>query len=401
MFPNDGVSCEKMAQKKDNMNVLVVGELHQDLFYRTDAFGRIADAISSDVQINLESLQANTSDVKSQLRGIVMKSIGRTAKKYGGESYIKRGGNGNNSATILAKINVPTGLCTVVGRGSDWMIPEVKALGIDTSTIFKKDAPTPISTIIEDPETTKIFVAPNFKKDMNFRGIKLPDNLYRNSLIVFFTPMDKKYKHLLEVANLSGKLTAFTLELQKIDNFPDLKECVGVKSEFLFCNLNDALKVCESEIGEKIPRMEEYKVKHEGEDAKIEADYQEMKVEKVDAVLREFANIRIYTMGKYGAWLRFGPKKEPRMLHQKIIDLPVINRTGAGDTFAAGFIGKLFEKIGSEQSYKEMSDGEKEWMFKVCLLYATAASALKVSTGDAPKKSDIVELIQKQKQKGK
>ena len=402
-----------MSSKK----VLVVGELHQDLFYKNEAYTELADSIAKYLSENLQSLQSYTNF--DTIRKVVSKSISSASKKIGGESYIKRGGNGNNSATLLAKIDVPVGLLTVVGTGSDWMFSEIESIGIDTTTIYKKDKPTPISTIIEDPEFTKIFVANNLKKDMNFEGITLPETLFDDALITFFTPMDLKYKALLHRAVSAGKITAFTLELQKIDNYNDLNSWVTKKAEFLFCNLDDGLKVCNTIITEPFESLEGYvssssessessgstestgstrSIGSDGKNAKItknmkklEWNYQVQKILRIDPLLGKFANVRIYTLGKYGAWIKF----EDKILYRGIIDVPVVNRTGAGDTFAAAFIAKLFEKIKSEEEYYNMTVEQKEWLFKVCLLFATGAAGVKVSTGNTPTKGEVIDLLQK------
>lgn len=383
-----------MSSQKPKHKILVVGELHQDLFYKTNAFSELADELANDLDKYIQELDKNNEISKENLRKIIIETMQRTSKKYGCETYTKRGGNGNNSATILAKLGVNVGLVTVVGQGSDWMFPEIQLLGIDTSTIFKKADPAPISTIIEDPEITKIFIANNLKKAMNFEGIEFPNHLFKDTFLMFITPMDYKYKHILEVAYHAEILTAFTLELQKIDNFNTLKSCVTIKTDFLFCNLDDAIKVCATQLKDPIDSFEFFKSKEASKNHKdIELAYQTYKVEKIDLVLRSFANVRIYTLGKYGSWVKFGAMLEERTIHQGIIEVKVKNRTGAGDTFAAGFIAKLSEQMNSIEEYRKKTMGERDWLFKVCLLYATSASALKVSTGDAPGKEEVIKNL--------
>jgi sugar/nucleoside kinase (ribokinase family) len=389
-----------VSTNNSKRKILVVGELHQDLFYKTDAFRELANEITSEIGKYLDQLKNPSDGLKKELRSIIIDTMQRTSKKYSCEAYSKRGGNGNNSATILARLGVNVGLATVVGQGSEWMFPEIQALGIDTSTIFKKVEPTPISTIIEDPEITKIFIATNLKKPMNFEGIEIPNTLFNDSFLIFITPMDYKYKHILDVAYHADKLTAFTLELQKIDNINTLKSCVSIKAEFLFCNLDDAIKVCSSELKEPIESFEAFKTKPLSKpNMDVEMAYQTYKVEKIDVILRNFSNVRIYTLGKYGSWVRFGTGQDERLIHQNIIEIKVKNRTGAGDTFAAGFIAKLYESVGSIEEYRKKTIGEKEWLFKVCLLYATGASALKVSTGEPPSKEDVIAILKSIKQK--
>ncbi|MCP4764401.1 MAG: hypothetical protein GY870_21685, partial [archaeon] len=79
----------------------------------------------------------------------------------------------------------------------------------------------------------------------------------------------------------------------------------------------------------------------------------------------------------------------------KIINVKVKNRTGAGDTFAAGFLAKLYESIKSAEDYRKKTDDEKEWIFKVCLLFATSAAAVKISKGLAPTREEIIKMLEK------
>ena len=414
------------VQGINSKKVLVVGELHRDLFYRNKLFTRLATEIAHVIALNVEtyykmkkkeinvkeaadqdagdkgngdhkseseSYSQNMEELEEELRKKILKTIDLTDKKYSGTAYLKRGGNGNNSAELLAKIGVNTGLLTVIGEDSEWMVDEIKKNGINTSTIFKKKVTTPISTIVEDPNITKIFLADNLKKEMNFSNIDLPDNLFDSTLICFITPMDFKYKNILQMARSENILTAFTLELQKIKGISDLRKCVPITADFMFCNLDDAVSVCRTEIEEPLESMEDYikKRKQEGEQnqKKIEWEYQVEKINRVDKILQVFARTRLYTMGKYGAWARFSNKT----IYRGIIEVPVINRTGAGDVFAAGFIAKLASKIKDSQEFYLMSEGEKEWLYKVCLLFATAASAVKVSTGNTPNLKQIQDLI--------
>jgi len=387
-----------MSSKPIKKEVTVIGELHQDLFYQNQAFSDLATEIASDILASSDKLVNQGKDkqvTQSKLRSIIINTMNRTAKKNPSQAFIKRGGNGNNSATLLARIGIPTGLMSVVGMGSEWMFPEIEQFGISTANIFKKDVPTPISTVIEDPEVTKMFIAANFKKEMNFEGIKLPENSFNNTLIAFITPIDFKYQNLLQLAISKKVLTAYTLELQKVDKYIDLQKLVTVLPEFMFCNLDDALKICQSELA-PLESLEQYKASKKGVDeTEVEMDYQTRKLKTVDAIFKRFARVRIYTLGKYGAWVMYGPATDERMIYQNVISVKILNRTGAGDTFAAAFIAKLYENIQSIEDYYKKTTDQKTWLFKVCLIYASAASALKISTGNPPTKDEIQEFLKK------
>ena len=67
----------------------------------------------------------------------------------------------------------------------------------------------------------------------------------------------------------------------------------------------------------------------------------------------------------------------------------VKTRVGAGDTFAAAFLSKLNEKMSSTLEYLGQTKDELEWLFKVCLLFATGASGALVSSGEFPDADNI------------
>jgi sugar/nucleoside kinase (ribokinase family) len=343
--------------------VIVVGELHQDLFYRTTAYSDLIDVLCRNLHgKNLAELS------EPELKKMLTKIIDDSPKKIPGESYMRRGGNGNNSAELLAKLGIPLQLMTTVGYGVDWMYADLEKIGIGTNTVFRKEFPTPISTIIEDPMFTKIFIAPNLKANMNFEGISIADDLFQDAKIVFFTPMADKYAAVLKQTQKLDLITAFTLELQKIQKLEQLETFVPSPTDFMFQNLNDGATV----IGLNI---------HSNDDAAIQE-----RLTSTDQILQKFSKVRIYTLGKYGAWIC---EDENAPINIPILPVSVVNRTGAGDTFAAGFIAYLFENVRSIHEFRHLSKSARKEIFTAAARYATAAAAVKVSTGFAPTQVDM------------
>ena len=111
--------------------VIIVGELHQDLFYKTSAYTDLIEILAK----NLKSI--NTAQLSpEELKKVITKIIDDNPKKIPGESFIRRGGNGNNSSELFAKLKIPIQLMTTVGLGADWMYPELKQLGVITDTVL-------------------------------------------------------------------------------------------------------------------------------------------------------------------------------------------------------------------------------------------------------------------------
>ncbi len=346
--------------------IIVAGEMHQDLYYKTSFLSDLSDSIAKKLDAFLS--QQSQPDL-SRIQEIVNNAIADAPKKILGESSTVRGGNGNNSAELLARLKLPVQLLSVIGNGADWMLPQLQQLGINPGTVFQKDAPTPISTIIEDPKFTKVLVAPNLKLAMNFEGIPLPQDLLRGTTIFFATPMDLKYADLLKRALKERVFSAFTLELQKITDLSMLDRCVPNPADLMFANINDCAQIAH------IPEA---------------VEFDQAFSTKIDYIFRKYAVTRIYTWGKNGAlissdkdlWIKIPPFK-----------VTIVNRTGAGDTFAAGFIAKLYDFFQSKQDPRQTSGQKLEHLWRKCAEYASGAAAFKISHNIAPNKVELEEFL--------
>ena len=349
-----------------NDHLIVVGELHQDLFYRSKMFTELADLLVkalSDARPDLSN--------PSALRTFILKAIDESPKKINGEMYTKRGGNGNNSAEGMIKLNILVKLMTTVGEGVNWMFEELEQLNINPELIFHQKAPTPISTIIEDPNITKILVAPNAKEKMNFNHVKFSKSMFEGSSIIFFTPMADKYTKVLEFINGMNLIKSFTLELQKITTFDQFKAVVTRKMDIMFANLNDATMVVR------------------GLDANLN-DALEVRLRDIDNHFKEYSRVRVYTLGKYGSWICIGD--DGLYEHTEVFNVNVVNRTGAGDTYAAGFLAYLYNTLQDPSQFIGMEDRKLMKILKDASVFGSKAAAIKVSTGSAPTYQEILDF---------
>ncbi|MGM0470240.1 MAG: carbohydrate kinase family protein, partial [Promethearchaeati archaeon] len=286
-------------------------------------------------------------------------------KKILCDSNIQRGGNGNNSAECLAKLEMPVKLISVTGKGVSWMVDELSQLGINTENIYQIEQKNPISTIIKSAFTTKIYLSPNLKEKMNFEGINLEESLFKDAKLIFITPYAQKYSEILEKASKLNKIIAITIEYQKINNSEQFRELVKEKTDLLFINLSEAKLIFENQ-----------------------------NIEGIDSKLKNFSNIRIYTDGKNGSYI-FSDYIRNVFIPTKEVE--VIDRTGAGDSYAAGFLAKFSNFFESKTQLRKILSNDKKEEFrsklKECGKYATFTAMYKISHQEAPTKDELKKFI--------
>jgi sugar/nucleoside kinase (ribokinase family) len=346
--------------------LIIIGELHQDLLYETSFFEllneRIVDHLLNFIQYNPDDLR------KSLLNRIIKKAIIDFPKKSNTKCTLKRGGNGNNTAEYCNSLGIPTKLISVIGKNSNWMIDELKTLGVNTDLIFKNDLLTPVSTILKSSFTTKIFIAQNLKEKMNFEENNININIFYTGIILYITPIADKFKNFL---NISKKLKIFTcinIEAQKIRSFEHLEALIENKVDLLFMNKDDANLILN----------------------------QILSLDEIDSHFKKFADIRIYTAGKDGSYLLTDNLK---LTYPTIQLEDVKDRTGAGDCYAAGFLSKLFEFAKDKSSLHAFLqdnplDQIKELWLR-CMELGTYSALYKISTQNIPKKDDLERFINK------
>jgi sugar/nucleoside kinase (ribokinase family) len=345
--------------------ISVVGEVHQDLYYETDFLEIISKSVASRI---LELLRYNPDDInRAILEKFIKKGISEIPKKVESYAYLKRGGNGNNTAEFISNLDIPTRLIAVLGTESEWMLSELNALGIDTGLIYKVNEKTPVSTIIKSNFTTKILLAPNMKKKMQFVEENLNMKILDDTKILYVTPIAEKNSKFIRNSNMNDVITVFNVEIQAIHEFGDLKALINNRKDLMFINIDNARALL----------------------------HENLEIEKLDEKFRSFAYIRIYTAGKDGSFVF----TDNFNFHHRVVNVEKArDLTGAGDCFAAGFLVKAYFLFNDREhliNLNEMKEANKlKEILIECIKYATYTSAYKISRQEAPSKEQLSQFIQ-------
>lgn len=343
-----------------NKNILVLGEIYQDLHYESNFYEELVEKIADNVVI---FLKYNPDDVnKKILEKLVKKGIENASKKVIGCSSFKRGGNGNNSAECLAQLGIPTKLISILGRGSEWIYGELKKVGVNMDTVFQIDEITPVNSIIKSNFASKILLSPNLQDKMSFEGIDIRDNVFDNAKIIFTTPLAKKFVKIFENSFNFDLITAFKIEKQNISNLEELSELIKKQYDIFFLNLIDAQLI----LNEKLT------------------------IEEIDKKFQLYAKIRTYTNGKEGSYIF----TDNINLKFSSIELKeVIDHTGLEDFYSAGFLTIIYHFVEHKFQLLDLLKPENEDKLKSilnsCGKFATYTAIYKITKQTAPTKEEF------------
>ncbi|MBY8988834.1 MAG: hypothetical protein KGD61_10300, partial [Candidatus Lokiarchaeota archaeon] len=216
-------------------NIIVLGELNKELHYESDFYDKAIDEIVSQLS---NFIRYNPDDLsKEVIKKIVIRGFSNTPNKIIGQGFFKRGGSGNNSSELLAKLGISTKLISVIGKGSDWMIAELDKLGVNTTNLFQITEETPVNTIIKSNIITTIHLAPNLNKKLNFDGLTVKDKEFEHSKIIFSTSISKNNKALLNKGLDLGLITAFRIVPEVIQSIEHLDQLIDKEYDIFFLNL--------------------------------------------------------------------------------------------------------------------------------------------------------------------
>lgn len=227
------------------------------------------------------------------------------------------GGSASNFTVGISRLGVKTGIIARIGRDYFGKLAkkEFKKEEVDTQRLLMSDEKTGMVFIAVEPPGERsmyTFIGANQKFNLEKEDI----NYIKNSKILHITQM---YKDVVDEASKHANFLSFnpgpilsSFELEKLEK-------IIKRTNILFLNQKEMNILTETSIDEGIPMLQDIG-----------------------------AEIVIVTCGEEGAYLY----KEEEVIHSPARKVKVIDTTGAGDSFAAGFIAAFIK----EKELKECLD---------------------------------------------
>jgi len=240
---------------------------------------------------------------------------------YGEKIYIDRyvlgiGGNATNTAVGMARLGINVGLCAEIGKDefSKKILEQLQKENVNTDFLSQTDKETSISIGLNYKEDRTLFTE-HIQREHNFNFANLQTKfIYLTSLGNAWEPT---YQKVLEFTKTNNARLAFnpgTIQLAKKGKvFMDVLE----RTDYLFVNKQEA---------EEILYGKELELTTESES----------QIKKLLFGLKSLgAKNVILTDGDNGS---FAQDENNESHHVGIVKVDVVEKTGAGDAYTAGFL---------------------------------------------------------------
>ncbi len=224
------------------------------------------------------------------------------------------GGNALNVAVGAKTLGMDSGIYTELGEDeySDKIVEELKEVGIDTNFCNKnKNSKTNVSTVIVYAEERTIF---SYHEKLNY---KIQE--FGEPKIIYYTSLPKGYETFQEqllkfLNNQPNTMLAFNPGTMHFKEGIETFKNILTKTDILFVNKEEAQKIAELENEQDLETLHK----------------------KLNAL---GPKLSVITDAENGASVFDGDK----LIIQKIYksDKPILDKTGAGDAFSAGFIAAI------------------------------------------------------------
>ena len=248
-------------------------------------------------------------------------------------AYLMTGGNAANVSVGLSRLGFKTAIVAEIGEDefAQKIINSLAGEGVSEAFLQKTHNKSSSFSVIINYKSERTIFAEAVEKEQNFSFEDI------SAKWVYLTALSEKweeaYKKTLEFAKNNNVKLAFNPGTLQLDSGGEFTEEIIKNSEIVFLNKEEAAKICNLTVTneENFIRDLLLKIKNKG------------------------AKVVVITDGTNGSFLI---DEQNNIFSQKAIDVNVVERTGAGDAFASGFLsavltGKNYQtamKWGSENA---------------------------------------------------
>ena len=248
-------------------------------------------------------------------------------------AYLMTGGNAANVAVGLSRLGFKTAIVAEIGEDefAQKIINSLAEEGVSEAFLQKTHNKSSSFSVIINYKSERTIFAEAVEKEQNFSF----ENISAKWL--YLTALSEKwkeaYKKALEFTKNNNVKLAFNPGTLQLDSGGELTEEIIKNSEIVFLNKEEAAKICNTAVIDEENFIREllFKIRNKG------------------------ARVAVITDGTNGSSLI---DDQNNIISHKAIDAPAVERTGAGDGFASGFLsavlaGKNYQtamKWGSENA---------------------------------------------------
>lgn len=290
------------------LDIVCVGDCKIDIFLRIPA----------------DNPHFGLNDEKNKL------SISYGEKIYVDKYILGAGGNATNAAVGLTRLGLNVGLAAEIGRDefSQKILDNLAKERVNTDFLLQTDSQTSVSIILSYKEDRTIF-SEHAQREHNFNFENLQTKMiYLTSLGNIW---EKTYQKVLELKKTNNLKLAFnpgTIQLEKKGKiFMDILE----KTDYLFVNRQEAEEILYGkELG--------LETKNENQIKKLLYGLKSLGVKNV-----------VITDGDNGSYMQ---GENNQIYHLGILKVEVVEKTGAGDAYTAGFLAAILHGEKIEEAMK-------------------------------------------------
>jgi ribokinase len=254
---------------------------------------------------------------------------------FGEKIYIEKyildiGGNATNAAVGIARLGLNAGLCAEIGEDelSQKILNNLKKENINTDLLLQTNEDTSISVGLTYAADRTLFTE-HVKRNHNFNFERLQTNfIYLTSLGNLW---EETYEKTLNFVKQNNSKLAFNPGSIQLAKRGKIVMDVLEKTDYLFVNKQEAEEIL---YGEELslPKANTYQIK------KLLYGLKSLGVQ-----------IPVITDGENGSYIQ---DKDNNIYHLGVIKTEVIEKTGAGDAYSAGFLSAIIHGLEIAEAMK-------------------------------------------------